>query len=96
MYGQDSLLPLVKISGAGPGGGDLLLPANVTEDGLGLEAWTPDNLGALTAGKHSITVSLDGQSFSGSDALTSPVSNLALQFLLLTRFICDSRLMQLS
>lgn len=55
------LRPTLRIQGASEDGGDLLLPANLTEDRRALMAVTPRSSGPLTAGSHLLHVSLNGQ-----------------------------------
>ena len=64
MQGNFSLKPVLKLEGAELDGGDLLLPANVTEDRRSLVALTPASQMPLSAGDHPLKLSLNGQ-FSG-------------------------------
>ena len=61
MQGKFSLKPVLKLEGAQLDGGDLLLPANMTEDRRSLVALTPASQMPLSAGDHPLRLSLNGQ-----------------------------------
>ena len=58
----------MRIVGGGPGGADLVLAANLTDNADVLTASTPGGGGSLPAGPHAVQLSFNGEDYtSGPD-----------------------------
>lgn len=70
----DLVSPLVRLVGASDLGTDLTLSANFSADNFSMTTSTPSTGQPLMAGKHAISVSLNGETFSRMNRVVS-ISN---------------------